>query len=402
MCALVRIILAVSALSAFSAHAAGAIDRRASGTSQPGFAWAATTPDVPLIHTAQITGSTSAQKIEGDSAAQTRRAIGNLRELLRTSASDLDQVVKLNVYVMEDVEHDAVATTIGAAFRDHPVPVSFVRTRLVQPNALVALDAIAQSKAGGDLPRAASVSTLAAAPCGAHFGVMPAGRRVYLSGYASRTKGFGEGLSEVFALQAKTLAHHGMSAADVVQVKVWFAPLEGLAALKAALSEFFGDLPMPPVVLIEWAGTNANEIEFIVCGNGADSSRFVGPLAFSTRPGAEAPTRFSHIGFIEAGQSLIFTAGFFGHAGESPRQQLQDIFAQLGRTLFDAGSGFRYIAKATYYFTDVEARDVLGDIRDVFYDPARPPAASGVMVRGVGSPGCSTTLDVIAVPLPKR
>jgi enamine deaminase RidA (YjgF/YER057c/UK114 family) len=171
--------------------------------------------------------------------------------------------------------------------------------------------------------------------------------------------------------------------------------------LKAALADFFGDLPLPPVILIEWTAPNANEVEFVVCGARAPAARFAGPLAFGTRPGAEAPTRFSHIAFVEAGQPLIFTAGFFGGEGDSARQQWQDIYAQLGRALFDAGSGFRYLAKATYQFTDVAARDALGAIRDVYYDPARPPAASGVIVRGVGRPDCTATLVIIAVPLPK-
>jgi enamine deaminase RidA (YjgF/YER057c/UK114 family) len=187
----------------------------------------------------------------------------------------------------------------------------------------------------------------------------------------------------------------------VVQVKAWLAPLDAVAELKTALADFFGETPIPPVVLIEWTATGANEIEFVVGGAKAHAARFTGPLAFGTRPGAEAPTRFSHVAFVEAGQPLIFTAGLYGRARDSVRQQLQDIYAQLGRILFDAGTGFRFLAKATYHNTDNEGRKLLGEIRDVYYDPARPPAASGVVVHGVGLPGCTATLDMIAVPLPK-
>src|SRR5690606_15896419 len=142
-------------------------------------------------------------------------------------------------------------------------------------------------------------------------------------------------------------------------------------------------------------------IEFILTGVNAAPQQFAGPVAFGTRPGAEAPTRFSHVAFVEAGQPLIFTAGLYGSAGTPVRQQLQDIYAQLGRLLFDTGSGFRYLVKATYQNTDATGRSLLGEIRDVYYDPTRPPAASGVMEQGVGRTGHGATLDMIATTLPK-
>jgi hypothetical protein len=160
-------------------------------------------------------------------------------------------------------------------------------------------------------------------------------------------------------------------------------------------------LPIPPVVLVEGSSVDANEIEFVLAGARAEASQFSGPLAFGTRPGAAAPTRFSHVAFVEAGQPLIFITGLYGRAGAPVRDQLQDMFAQLGRVLFDADSGFRFLAKATYHNTDAAGRTALAEIRDVYFDPERPPAASGVVVRGIGRENCSATLDMIAVPRPK-
>jgi enamine deaminase RidA (YjgF/YER057c/UK114 family) len=74
------------------------------------------------------------------------------------------------------------------------------------------------------------------------------------------------------------------------------------------------------------------------------------------------------------------------------------IFERIGSTLFDAGSSYRHLAKATYYLVDPPARAALGEIRDVYYDPTRPPAASALEVTSLGHPGRAALIDLIAVP----
>ena len=44
----------------------------------------------------------------------------------------------------------------------------------------------------------------------------------------------------------------------------------------------------------------------------------------------------------------------------------------------------RHLVKATYYVSDDDAARWIDRTRPRFYDPARPPAASKVMVHGVG------------------
>lgn len=378
------------------------LTRRPVGPASPGLAWTATTADVPLGFTGQIFGGRDSGGFDRDAGVQARQAIANLGKLLRSAGSDLAQTVKLNFCVTEDTWHDPVVSAVAATFAGHPVPISFVRSRLSEPGALVAVDAVIQLPARETSLRVVNVSGSSALSVGAHLGVLPAGRKVFLSGLASRTKGgFREAVREVLEGQAKTLRHLGLDPSQIVQVKGWVAPLDRMSDLKAELAVFFGAAPIPPVVLVEWSSVNGAEIEFVLVGARVDAGRFSGPLAFGTRPGTEAPTRFSHVAFVEAGQPLIFTAGLYGEAGAPVRQQMQEIYAQLGRLLFDAGSGFRYLVKAAYQNADSEGRTILGEIRDVYYDPARPPAASGVLVHGAGWAGRSATLEMIAVPLPR-
>src|SRR5262249_21185590 len=110
---------------------------------RPGFAWSATAPDATLVFTGQITAWAPDGSIHGDAAAQARLALGNLQALLEASGSGLDRVVKLNVSLVDDNDHDRVAAEIGSRCVQQPVPVSFVRTRLAAEGALVALDAVA-------------------------------------------------------------------------------------------------------------------------------------------------------------------------------------------------------------------------------------------------------------------
>ena len=81
-----------------------------------------------------------------------------------------------------------------------------------------------------------------------------------------------------------------------------------------------------------------------------------------------------------------------------PREQLKIIFERLGSTLFEAGGSYRNLVKATYYLGDARARAVLGEIRGVYFDPARPPAASALNVGSLGHAGRAAMLDLIAVP----
>ena len=61
----------------------------------------------------------------------------------------------------------------------------------------------------------------------------------------------------------------------------------------------------------------------------------------------------------------------------------------------------RHLVKATYYVSDDDAARWIDRLRPRVYDPSRPPAASKIMVHGVGMPQRTMTVDMIAVPVTK-
>ena len=77
---------------------------------------------------------------------------------------------------------------------------------------------------------------------------------------------------------------------------------------------------------------------------------------------------------------------------------MRSIFSQLENILSETGSDLRHLAKATYYVSDADPSAQLNKLRPEYYDPERPPAASKVMVSGVGHPQRGITIDMIAAP----
>jgi hypothetical protein len=61
----------------------------------------------------------------------------------------------------------------------------------------------------------------------------------------------------------------------------------------------------------------------------------------------------------------------------------------------------RHLVKATYYVSDNDAARWIDRTRPKRFDPVRPPAASKLMVHGVGHPHRTMTVDMIAVETSK-
>ena len=78
--------------------------------------------------------------------------------------------------------------------------------------------------------------------------------------------------------------------------------------------------------------------------------------------------------------------------------QTREIFRLLSGILEQAGSDFEHLAKATYFVTDDAASKALGELRPLYYNPKRPPAASKGTVSSTGFAGRTISLDMIAAP----
>jgi len=226
--------------------------------------------------------------------------------------------------------------------------------------------------------------------------VMPAGGKLFISGQAERGTDLASALRLTMAGLHRSVAHLGLKKSDIVQVKAFFKPFSEHAVLTREVEASFGGAPTPPAVAMEWVSDQFAEIELVVSAHARPKPEE--KITFAWLPWLTKSPRYCNVTQIAAGTPLIFIGAIDGGDATDPRAQMKTIFERLGSTLFEAGSSYRHMAKATYYLADPSARALLGDIRDVYYDPARPPAASALNMPGLGYPGRAAMIDVIAVP----
>ncbi len=376
--------LPLVALVAGSVFAQAPVVQRTAKSESSGVAHAVRVADAPLVFTGQIFASAPG----GDARDEATRALDALAATLKTAGSDLTQVVRLSAYAADDAVMPAVDALVAERFAAAPVGLTVVRTPLARPSARVAFEAVAVS----------SRSEAAVARIGPDAAVLPAGGKIFISGQAERGADLASASRLTMAGLHRSLAHLGLAPADVVQVKAFIRPFADHAAATRAIAESFAGGPVPPIVLMEWVSDLFAEIEIV-----AAAKNLAVPagetITHTWLPWLTKSPRYCHVALVPAGTPLIFVGAVDGPGAGDARAQMKAIFERLGSVLFDAGSSYRNLAKATYYLHAPPTRALLGDIRGVYFDPTRPPAASALVVAAPPRPGQAAAIDVIAVPV---
>ncbi len=348
--------------------------------------------DRPLVLTGQLLPFDSGGTIAGDGVVQVRQLLADLRLLLAETATAPGDVVRLNFYVADEKLGASISSAVADLFGDAAPTITTVQTGLTDERALVALDAVILRPASPDARPPAS-----AGKSGVPWAILPAGRKVFVSGQAERDPDLAVAARRSLASLGRGLEHLGVRRSQVAHVKVFLGAAREHARVRQEIAAFLGGETIPPVVFVEWVSSVPIEIELVAAGpaTGESTER----LSLRGFPGMTDSPRYSRVAIVEPGSPLVFTSGVYGQGPRDARQEWQQIFAELGATLFAAGGSFRQLAKATYYNTEADGVKTLGEIRDVYYDPARPPAASAATVKGVGRPGKTAMLEMIAVPV---
>ncbi|MCX6954129.1 MAG: Rid family hydrolase [Verrucomicrobia bacterium] len=335
-----------------------------------------------------FTGQVFADESNPDAASQAGAALKTLEATLLTRGSDLARVARLSAYVADDAAVAAVDALVAERFAAAPVAFTLVRTPLARSGARVAFEAVAASS------QPVAKVTMA----GPDAAVMPAGGKIFISGQAEKGPDLASAMRLTMAGLFRSLTHLGLTKAEVVQVKAFIRPFgEHAAAVREVAASFDGG-PVPPVVVMEWQSELFAEIELVVSAKSLPSP--VGDtVAYSWLPWLTKSPRYCNVCQVAAGTPLIFVGAVSGGDTGDGRAQWKVAFERLGSVLFEAGGSYRNLVKATYYLGDPGARTALGDIRGVYFDPTRPPAASALGVAGFGRPGRVVTVELIAVPV---
>jgi len=349
-----------------------------------GTAFAVRVPDQPLLFTGQVFAATGS----GNPRAEVDAALNALETTLAKAGGSLAGVVRLNAYVTDDPSVSVVEAAVAERFAGTPPAFTLVRSPLTQAQARVAFDAVATTSRA---PSTVEVVDASAA-------VLPAGGKIFISGQVIRGTDLASGAKLTMGGLFRSLEHLGLGPADVVQVKAFIKPFEDHVAASREIAASFGVGRVPPIIIMEWVSDIYTEIELVASARDRVIDAANG-IVYTMLPWLTASPRYCHVSQVAAGTPLIFIGAIDGGDANDPRTQMKTIFERLGSILFEAGSSYRNMAKATYYLNDPIARSMLGDIRAVYYDPTRAPAASALGVNGLGRPGRAAMVDMIAVPI---
>jgi len=148
--------------------------------------------------------------------------------------------------------------------------------------------------------------------------------------------------------------------------------------------------------MIPWIGDYNAEIEMVAAAS--KPTQEVDSVTYGYFPWLHKSPRYSSFVRVKADTPLIFIGEIESDSAVSSSEQLSRVFERLGTILFKSGSSYRNLVKATYYMGDSKLRTGLGDIRGVYFDPARAPAASAIGVQAFERAGIAFGLDIVAVP----
>lgn len=355
-----------------------------------------------LAHTAQIYPVTAeGQPVKGDAAAQAAGLFDQLERLLHLVDTDLNSVVRLNVYLTSDAVAPALRAELRQRFgkRKTPPAVTIAVTPAARPGVLLSLDAVAATPRHVTQVEHYSPVHHDGNKNFAHVTLLPPGRVVYVSGQAEPGKTMAEATRKTLAGLRRTLQTLQLDRSEIVQVKSFVQPLKDWDQVDAEVIKFFAPAKVPACTTIEWQGpTPSIETELVVWAppGTARGPESAGSARYEWLAWLPVSPNYCRMTIVDQTRAIYF-GGLHGRTTQSPADEVRDIFKQLEELLKAAGSDYNHLAKATYYPVSSATSDKLNTIRPEFYNPKRPPAASKAPVPGIGRPDRNITLDMIAV-----
>lgn len=369
---------------------------------ETGFSLATVVGDVPLTFTNQLFPFDENGNVVGSSnvTEQLDQVIKNAGIALKASGADFSKLVRINLYLKDGMMSEQVLGTLKEALPDGTFPaITFISGGQPRPEVLVSMDlvAVATEEAATERVTLYRSQAIFAKPTRSQVAVLAPGRKIFISGQAVSGEDLSDASHQTMRNLFATLAYVGAKAEDVVQVKAFFNPIDSARSVEEIIASFFRGREAPPVISVEWVSDpNRVEIELIASAE-AQASDNDQAVTHYAPPWMTQATTFSRVVDVKSG-GLFFTSGLYGE-GEDGQAQARDIFKTIGTVLEKAESNYDHLVKATYYPSSEAGRQGFVTVRPEFYNPAKPPAASLIMVQGTGRQDKSINVDLIgAIP----
>lgn len=389
--------LAMAASGAFAQGGAGPSIRYVPLDAPEGVSQAVIVEGLALVHTRQLLPVDRQGNIVGEGSAdrQIQQVLDNLQAVLADAGSGMDKLVRVHVYAVStqivDRFREQLRQRLGPAIRP---AITSVLTPLPHRKALVAADAVAGTTSTAQGVSLRRCPAVAGDPQCADAAVLPRGGVAYLSGQPDEGGLTASAVSRSMSTLMTTLKHLKLSPRHVVQVKVFLRPMTSADEVRREVQTFFPGQIAPPLVFVEWLASVPVEIEMIA--QFPLSGTPARPVEYFTPPDVRPSPVFSKVALLQTDRA-IYLSGIYARQPSRGEPQALYVFGQLEETLAKVGSDMRHLVKGTYYVSDDDAARWVDRTRPRYYDPACPPAASKVMVHGVGQSQRTMTIDMIAV-----
>jgi enamine deaminase RidA (YjgF/YER057c/UK114 family) len=219
--------------------------------------------DVPLVQTTRLLPLDSQGRLLGNAGKQTSQLLKNLEKVLAEAGSGLQHLVRINLYIAQEEDIEEIGKQMGRLLKGRAFPtVTRVITALPAVGAKVAADALAVAPAQQKL---AGVSYFSVASSGslplAGLSILPAGRKVYVSGQAGRGQLL-EATAKTMEELEGTLKFLGLGWEDVVQLKAFLHPMSRIEEVRGVMAGHIKNGKVPPLAFVEWISNLPIEIEW--------------------------------------------------------------------------------------------------------------------------------------------
>ena len=314
---------------------------------------------------------------DGDVAAQTRRIVERMREVLTAAGSSIEQVVACTVYLRNASDFKVMNDSYRTFWpKDPPTRTTVVTDLLIGADVEISMIAVPDGAERTVIHPADWIKS----PNPYSYAIR-SGDTVFLSGLVPRNGrdnstvkgGIREQTGAVLGNAAELLKAAGMAPSNIVAARVYLPDASDFQEMNLVYrANFKSDPPARATVKADLAGPDyAVEMTFIA----------------SSAP-REAITPAANLSAAIKSGNRLYVSGMLGHTPETtkdPAAQTRETLARINRTMEFAGFKRADVVDSIIYLTDLDHFARMNDEYRTFFGkdfPARATVGTGLMAPG--------------------
>jgi aminoacrylate peracid reductase len=310
---------------------------------------------------------------KGDVAAQTRRVIERMREVLVSAGSSLEQVVSVTVYLKSASDFQTMNDTYRTYWPSAPPTRTTVITDLVMPDALIEMSMIAVPNGVGRMVIHPDGWQKSPNP---YSYAIKTDNTLFMSGLISRNGRDNAVVTGDVPTQTRVVLDNageilkaaGMTHANVVSARVFLPDASAFQQMNETYRTYFRS--EPPARATVKAGLTSNQYVVEITMIASSSPRH--PVSDGGPPNPNLSAAISAGGRLYLSGALGDTADNRGDAGAQTRETL----ARIGRILQAAGYTPADVVDGIVYLTDLKNFAAMNDAYRVFFERSVPARAT--------------------------